>query len=281
MLDSKTISHQGLVRELNEDSYAEDLNQGFWIIADGVGGNGHGDVASQMAVQTVERRLRHGAKLVEAIRDANDVVTLAAAQTESLAQMATTIVACRFDAGHYEVSWVGDSRAYLINGEGIMQLSADHNMANDLYQRGEIDAQECEKHPGQHELTQALGQMTLERIPKTIGELHDGDCLLLCTDGLSGVLSDAEISDLSHSNDTLERVGEKLLDCALEKGAPDNVTFSLIRYREDDALIDAADFSRSGYRLPFDRKPYEKNCRKRPALLLIILLSLAFLFFAL
>jgi serine/threonine protein phosphatase PrpC len=281
MLDSKTISHQGLVREANEDSFAEDLIQGFWIVADGVGGNGHGDVASQMAVQTIERRLRHGARLIEAIVDANEVVTKAASDNPSLTGMATTVVACRFEAGHYEVSWVGDSRAYLINAEGIMQLSADHNLANDLYQRGEIGAEECEAHSGQHELTQALGQMNLDKIPKTIGELHDGDCLLLCTDGLSGVLNIEEISTLAHGRETLDRISEKLLDRVLEQGAPDNVTFSLIRYREDDTQIEAADFSKPSYRLPFDRKPYEKNAQKRPALLLIILLSLVFLFFGL
>lgn len=281
MLESKTVSHTGCVREINEDSYVEDLGHGLWVVADGVGGNGNGEVASQMAVQAVERALRQGGSLVEAIKHANNVLVDAAEENAELTGMATTVIACRFEAGHYELSWVGDSRAYLINAGGMVQLTSDHNMANDLYERGEISSEQRESHKGQHELTQALGQLSLSRIPNNLGELHDGDCLLLCTDGLSGVLSGPEICGIVQSGVPLDNMAEQLMERVIEAGAPDNVTFSLIRYYQDETPISKADFGSASHRLPFDRRPYEENCKRRPILLLLILISLIYLFFIL
>jgi len=274
MLKSHSLSHRGSVRDTNEDSLVEDLAHGVWIIADGVGGNGNGDVASQLATQTVERKLRQGDAMVDAIIGANDAIAHAVTENVGLSGMATTLVACQFNAGHFELAWVGDSRAYLLNANGIAQLSSDHNIANDLHLRGDLAAEDVASHPGQHELTQALGQMTLERIPKSIGELQDGDCLLLCTDGLSGVLDEPTIYDLVMGTQNLREASGSLLDHVLERGAPDNVTFSLIRFNEDETAIKASDFESPSYRLPFDRKPYDQHCKNRPWLLVIILVSI-------
>ena len=274
MLKSHSLSHRGSVRDTNEDSLVEDLAHGVWIIADGVGGNGNGDVASQLATQTVERKLRQGDSMIDAILGANDAITHAVAENIGLSNMATTLVACQFNAGHFELAWVGDSRAYLLNANGIVQLSSDHNLANDLHLRGDLAAEDVASHSGQHELTQALGQMTLERIPKSIGELQDGDCLLLCTDGLSGVLDEPAIYDLVMGTQNLREASDSLLDHVLERGAPDNVTFSLIRFNEDETAIKASDFESPSYRLPFDRKPYDQHCKNRPWLLVIILVSI-------
>lgn len=279
MLQSHSISHRGVVREVNEDSLVEDLGLGIWVIADGVGGNGHGDMASQLATQTVERRLRQGAAMGCAIRSANEAIEQAVVADNTLSGMATTLLACQFTAGHFELAWVGDSRAYLLNGSGIVQLSNDHNVAGDLLQSGKITAAEALAHPGRHELTQALGQLSLEKIPKSIGELHDGDYLLLCTDGLSGVLDSSAIYDLVMQAGTLAEATENLLDQVLAKGAPDNVTVSLIRFVEDQAAIQASDFEQPSYRLPFDRRPYNQHCRNRPWLLLVVLLAIVMLVF--
>lgn len=281
MLDCKSLTHRGLVREHNEDSYAEDLAHGLWVVADGVGGNGHGEIASQMAVQSIERQLRQGAPVDDAIEKANDVLTEVIEQNPEYTHMATTVVACKFEAGHYELSWVGDSRAYLINSAGIEQLTSDHNMANALVEQGALSREQGESHKGQHELTQALGQLSLDRLPKNIGELHDGDYLLLCTDGLSGVVEEGVIRELVLNSPTLEEAVDQLLEKVLAAGAPDNVTYSLIRYQQDDQEIHRRDFSAKGNRLPFDRRPYEENCKRRPTFLLVILLSLIFIFFML
>jgi len=274
MLESKSVCHQGKVRERNEDSCVASETLGLWLIADGVGGNGNGDVASQLATQTIERKIRQGSELASAITGANTAIEQAIESDESLSNMATTIVACRFDHHRFELAWVGDSRAYLIDASGISQISSDHNLAASLYERGELTREQANRHSGQHELTQALGQMTLNNVPISLGELHDGDFLLLCTDGLSGVLSDQQLYQIIHQADSIEVACERLLQRVLESGAPDNVTFSLIQYRNDEAPIEASDFKTRSFRLPFDRTPYMAHSKSRPMLLVIILISI-------
>jgi len=279
MLESESISHQGLVRERNEDSYINSESLGLWVVADGVGGNGHGDVASQLATQSLERKIRQGSELSQAILEADEAIVNAVSNDESLYGMATTIVACRFDAYHqFQLAWVGDSRAYLLDQSGISQITSDHNQANKLFSLGLISEDEVQAHPGQHELTQALGLMALDKVPMSLGELHDKDYLLLCTDGLTGVVSDQEIYQIIMNSESIGKACEVLLARALERGAPDNVTFSLIQYQESSTEIKASDFQESSYRLPFDQKPYLKHLSSRPMLLLLIFISMIILF---
>ena len=279
MLESESISHQGLVRERNEDSYIFNENLGLWVVADGVGGNSHGDVASQLATQTIERKVRQGLGLSQALQAANAAITEAIENDEGLAGMATTAVACQFDGHHqFQLSWVGDSRAYLINQLGISQITADHNYANELFEQGLIQEHEVQSHSGQHELTQALGLLNLDKAPISLGELHDKDFLLLCTDGLTGVVSDQEIYQIVMNSASLNAACESLIIRVLEEGAPDNVTLSLIQYNEDTPEIKASDFQNSSYRLPFDQRPYLRHLRSRPALLLLIFMSMIVLF---
>lgn len=276
MLQSYSLSHRGAVREVNEDYYAEDLSSGLWVIADGVGGNGNGQIASRLAVETIESSIKQGQPLLDSISRADDAIINAVENNPDLQGMATTVVVCRFDAGHFELSWVGDSRAYVINADGMMRLSTDHNRAAELQDAGEIADSDVAQHPGQHELTQALGQMTLESLPRYLGELHDGDTLLLCTDGLSGPLNDQELFDVTQQALPLAEIGDLLLSNVLARGAPDNVTFSLIRFEEAVAQTRKRDFKpANSYRLPFDRRPYEKHCSKRPYILVLILFVIA------
>lgn len=233
MLISNTICHQGLIRDQNEDSYISNIDENIWLVADGVGGNVGGHIASQLAVQTVERKLRQGSSLVSAIMAANQTILSAVSQQPDLKGMATTIVAAKFVDNHYELAWVGDSRAYLIDSEKISLLSSDHNVANELYIEGEITKQELQDHPGQHELTLALGLGALTDIPVKKGSLGNGSILLLCSDGLSGVLSDELIFKTIKSGHSLASASQALLELVLSSGAPDNVTISLIQSISD------------------------------------------------
>ncbi|MFT5717499.1 MAG: serine/threonine protein phosphatase PrpC [Oleiphilaceae bacterium] len=280
MLESKSVSDQGLVRKRNEDSYINNESLGLWVVADGVGGHAHGDVASQLATQSLERKIRQGSELSKAILEVDAAIIDAISNEESLSGMATTIVACRFDAYHqFQVAWVGDSRAYLLDQSGISQLTSDHNHANKLFSLGMITEDEVQAHPGQHELTQALGLMTLDKVPMSLGEMHDKDYLLLCTDGLTGVISDQEIYQIVMKSESINGACEVLLARALEEGAPDNVTFSLIQFKESAPEIKASDFQgASSYRLPYDQKPYLKHLSSRPILLLLIFISMIILF---
>lgn len=230
MLISNTTCHQGLVREQNEDSYISQAESSLWLVADGVGGNIGGDMASQLAVQTIERQVRQGDHLKKAISSAHQAILSAVTRQPELNGMATTVVAAKFDAQKFELAWVGDSRAYLISENAIQQLSTDHNVANELFMQGSIAEAELAKHLGQHELTQALGEMSLVDIPCKTGRLKHGDILLLCSDGLSGVLSDQTILDTCKQFDSLVHISESLLSQVLAAGAPDNVTFTLLAW---------------------------------------------------
>lgn len=269
MIESAVVSHQGKVRERNEDSVLESSNLGLWLVADGVGGNGGGDVASQLAVQTVEREMRQGKGLLEAIGVADQKVCESAAGSPGLENMATTIVACHIESNHYAISWVGDSRAYFRDASGELSLlSRDHNYASEG--NGGYSS-EGSGNAGQHELTQALGHLSLGRLPKVVGDLHHGEMILLCSDGLSGVLEHEQIAQILNFNDELASVAQSFIDSVLEAGAPDNVSIALIRYREEEDVLKASDFN---YRSSFDPSKYLDKSQSRPLFLLLVLLSI-------
>lgn len=280
MLKSKTVCHQGLVREQNEDNYVSNLNESFWIVADGVGGNAGGSVASQLAVQSVERHLRQTRHLVDAIIYANEAIVTMAAKQPELCGMASTIMAAQFNDNEYELSWVGDSRAYIIDANRIRQLSSDHNFAHELFLQGDITKKEAATHPGQHELTQALGQLSLPDIPAIQGTLNEGASLLLCTDGLSGVLTDSEILSIFDSSASLEEISDSLLAQVLAAGAPDNITFTIISH--DSAPSKVEEITKPS--LGTQRKKNKVNAiQKAPitvAVLFIVVLVMIIMFYA-
>ena len=290
MLISTSVCHQGLVRERNEDSVIGNESLGLWVVADGVGGNAHGDVASQLVVQTIERRVRQGASLQDAITEAHIAITSAIDSQADLEGMASTVVASYFHGHQFELAWVGDSRAYLIDQENISQLSSDHNLANELFLKGLIEEAEIQTHAGQHELTQAMGQMSLPNIPLVLGELHENDVLLLCTDGLSGPLSEDLIFQIVNSAESVDAAAKTLLDRVLEAGAPDNVSFSLIQFQEDIREIKASDFKskskgfkpsavEGSFRHPLDKRAYIKHLKGRSMMLALMLIAIVFLIF--
>ncbi len=274
MLHAVVRCHQGKVRTRNEDSVLDCPALGLWAVADGVGGNSHGDVASQMAVQALERNVRQGRSLRQAVADADRVLCDAVVQQPALQGMATTLVACKVDGDHFEVAWVGDSRAYLLDATGIHRITQDHNVAGELLAEGRISPAQFERHPGQHELTQAIGLMRLKEIPHSVGEFHDGDCLLLCTDGLSGVISDEDLASLVSAESSPEMCADKLLQAALEAGAPDNIALALLKWQPAQRCMDARDFQQRGFRLPFDKRAYNAHCRQRPWLLFLLLIGI-------
>lgn len=245
MIKSASLSHQGLVRHQNEDSIVDDVPLGLWVVADGVGGNGCGEVASQIATQTVQRKVRQGERLVEATLMANRAIVEAAQQKIEYRNMATTVVACHVHGSAYEIAWVGDSRAYLLDAHHIGQLTADHNVAGELVAQGALRSDEASHHAGQHELTLALGHLGAKKPSVSVGELHHGEYLLLCTDGLTGVIPDAEIHQIVLASSSLQQAVQHLLDAVLARGAPDNVSVILLHYADARPRLQPSDFNRA------------------------------------
>jgi serine/threonine protein phosphatase PrpC len=253
MYESFSLSHQGMHREGNEDSVFACPDLGLWLLADGVGGHGNGEIASQLAVQTIERSVRSGMNLADAIFAADQAIQAAGAQNPEMRGMATTIVACRVRGKEFELAWVGDSRAYRCNGHEIEQLTEDHAVTE-----------------GGHELTQALGFLHLESIPTYKGCLRNGDTILLCSDGLSGVLDRDQLLEIYQSETNIAAIGHQLIDAALARDTLDNVSVVLLEkeqsseYDEDEVV----------YRSPFDRSRYDINMRSRPIYLLLVLIAI-------
>ncbi len=231
MIEFGHLSHVGLRRELNEDTYYGDAELGLWLVADGMGGHEFGEVASALARDAVVREVRAGRSLSEAIRSADeDIIGQSKRRADSL-PMGTTVVALRIADYRFELAWVGDSRAYLWNGQ-LRQLSSDHSYVQELIDQGAISAEQARTHPHRNVVTQALGVTDPEHLKvETIsGELRPGFQILLCSDGLTEEVSDTMIASvLSHSEFSAQECVDHLVSAALDGGGSDNVTVILLR----------------------------------------------------
>ncbi|MEH6823593.1 MAG: PP2C family serine/threonine-protein phosphatase [Motiliproteus sp.] len=222
-------SDVGRVRELNEDRYYADSELGLWLVADGMGGHRGGDVASTIASATVVEAIRTGRSLSEAIQLAHDEVLAAGERGEGAPNMGSTIVALRVQHHrNYEIAWVGDSRAYLWDGQ-LHQLSRDHSYVQWLVDRGEITEEQARKHPKSNVITQALGVRGQSiRVDCRNGALEQGQKILLCSDGLNGEVSDTEISKIMMSDGSEQSLVDRLIETALQRGGRDNVSVLVI-----------------------------------------------------
>lgn len=220
---------KGAVRDLNEDTCLADPDLGLWLVADGMGGHSSGDVASQIARDTILERVREGEDLSEAIQSAHEEVLKEAGIREGSEGMGATVVAVLTDGADYQVAWVGDSRAYLFDGQ-LMQITRDHSYVQDMVLAGAITAEEAGTHPSRHLLTRCLGvnaDDTFE-IGLRRGRFSRGQELLLCSDGLTDELSDTEISEILSTSAPAQQRVDKLVSAAVEKGGKDNITVVLL-----------------------------------------------------
>ncbi len=231
MIEFGHLSHVGLRRELNEDTYYGDAELGLWLVADGMGGHEFGEVASALARDAVVREVRAGKPLKDAIRSADeDIIRQSRRRAESL-PMGTTMVALRLDENRFELAWVGDSRAYLWNG-ALRQLSSDHSYVQELIDQGAITAEQARTHPHRNVVTQALGVTDPDNLKvETIsGELRPGFQILLCSDGLTEEVNDATIGSLlAQAELSAQECVDHLVSAALDGGGSDNVTVVLLR----------------------------------------------------
>lgn len=233
-------SDPGLRRQQNEDSFAVLQNQVF-VIADGMGGHASGEVASRVCtdVLTASFETQHfggtsepdvpwrGDQLVRAIKTANAAIYAQSRQDPKLEGMGTTVVAARFSPNKRQVcvGHVGDSRCYRIRRGVIRQLTIDHTLENAGY-RGK----------GKHRLTRALGVRSDVEVDLLIDTPEGGDCYVLCSDGLSKMLSDDRIRDIALVNSDIEVAVRALVAEANARGGKDNITVILVRVEDVSSL---------------------------------------------
>ncbi len=225
------ISNTGRVRSNNQDRILADEKLGLWVVADGMGGHTGGAQASRLACEAVNEGVVHGMPLADAFEVAHSRVRSAQEENPSLHDMGTTLVAVREHDGSYELAWVGDSRIYRYNSnDGEFEcLTRDHNVAGRLLETGRITEDQAREHPQRHILTDCIGQREgLPTIESTRIDWRKGDRLLLCSDGLNGELSDAELKQWLGGTPSPRVAAEKLAHQALEAGGKDNISLIVL-----------------------------------------------------
>ena len=231
MIEFGHCTHVGLRREHNEDTYYADADLGLWLVADGMGGHENGEVASALARDTLVAEIGRGTPLPQAIQIADEEIIRHSSKRTQALPMGTTIAAIRLDGDDFEVAWVGDSRAYLWNGE-LKQISQDHSYVRELIEQGAISPEQARTHPHRNVVTQALGVTDPQslRVETVSGTLKPGNQVMLCSDGLTEEVDDAIIAGvLSRQDLTAQECVDHLVLAALDGGGSDNVTVILLR----------------------------------------------------
>ena len=247
------VTHPGLVRRINEDGFCHDAVMGLFVVADGLGGHNSGEIASRMALESVQSFIRHTCdddeftwpfgvdvkssfdanRLRTALRIANRRVFQASEERVEYAGMGTTMVAALLTDRTLTYASIGDSRLYSIVAGAITQLTVDDSwLATLAAQQPDLDPARLADHPLRHVITRAVG--TLAEADPSIAEraLTGGETLLFCTDGLHDLVSDEDLCRLVVGAESLEAAGRALVDAALAAGGRDNVTALLLRYAD-------------------------------------------------
>ena len=236
------LTDPGKVRSQNQDYYdLSQLDDGsiLAVVCDGMGGARAGNIASRLAVDVFVKEVRRtmdprlsGTELQQMLEEAvalsNRAVYEHAQLSEEYVGMGTTLVAAFVRGRQVTIVNVGDSRAYIINQKGITQVSKDHSVVQLMVDRGELTSEMAKSYPGKNLITRAVGTESMVSCDVFRRELSKGDYLLLCSDGLSNMMDDQEILFEVVHGVKKERCCKRLLDIAMSRGCPDNVTCVLV-----------------------------------------------------
>ena len=237
------ISDPGCVRTQNQDSYqieVLDKNTLLCVVCDGMGGAKSGNVASTLAADVFTQEIKRmwtpdmdpekqDQMLRNAVKLANFTVYDQAKQFEEFEGMGTTLVAVLLQGKTATVVNVGDSRAYVLNDEGIRQLTTDHSLVQMMIRHGELTPEQAKRYPGKNLITRAIGTEAVVECDIFHNRTQKGECFLLCTDGLSNMLDEQEILFEVVHGANKKSTCQRLLEIAKNRGAPDNVTCILIQ----------------------------------------------------
>jgi protein phosphatase len=239
-------SDTGLQRRANEDSFF--VRAPLFVVADGMGGAQAGEVASRLAAEAFAGGLPdHGTseeRLETRVRDANRRIHEVSHEDRTLNGMGTTITAAYLEDDELALAHVGDSRAYLLRDGELTRLTRDHTLVEELVRRGELTEEEAAEHPQRSIITRALGPEPDVDIDLHTHPVRAGDVLLLCSDGLTGMIGEDEVTEILARTPSLRDAGRALVDAANEAGGRDNITVVLFRLEDvaggDPALVAGA-----------------------------------------
>ena len=252
-------SDVGLVRGHNEDSFL--VQDPVFAVCDGVGGHAAGEVASAIAVRTISQLApdtADDARLGAAVEEANSAIISAAQSGQGRDGMGCTASAVVIDGSRMAVAHVGDSRVYLLSGGVLVRITHDHSYVEELVDAGEITADEARVHPSRSIITRALGSDPDMYADHFTLDVHAGDRIIICSDGLSSMVPDAKIESVAISCATPQAAADTLVSAALEGGGHDNVTVIVVDVEDDGTAARHA------------------KIRKRQALVWVIVLAILF-----
>ncbi len=228
-LSMACASHIGRVRTINEDSVTISPELGLVVLADGMGGHNAGEVASRLAVRCLHDCVKQGEAMYSSIIDAHNEVHQVARDTMGYDGMGTTLVAGLYAEKRAEIAYIGDSRVYQYRDYELTQLTRDQTLAQQIRDDNQGDAVDGSDQYG-HILTSAVGIESLCKPVVLNHRFYPEDIHLYCSDGLSDCVDDTHISlALSNFCDSLAECAEALIQAALHRGAPDNVSVALVR----------------------------------------------------
>lgn len=259
VLDTFGMTDVGLRRDHNEDHFYVNDDLGLYIVADGMGGHAAGEVASHTAIRSISDFLfsaKHERDftwpfgidtklngqenlIISSIKLANREICALSEEKAEYSGMGTTIVGAMIDGTNIVIAHVGDSRLYRLRGEQFDQLTNDHSWVNEQLARSIITEEEARTHRWRNVITRALGNTYTIDVDMAQSDLMIGDIYLLCTDGLSGMLADAEINRLLRASSySAETAARRLVAAANDAGGHDNITVLMLRVLDPDEVKD-------------------------------------------
>jgi serine/threonine protein phosphatase PrpC len=249
-VSSAVASHPGLRREDNEDAYCARKDLGLYMVADGMGGHAAGEVASKLAVEVIEAFINDtrdadvnttwpfpydtalsldGNRIKAAFRLANRRLGIAMEGNDQLRGMATTAAAVLLAKGSPIVAHVGDSRVYLLREGLLHQLTQDHSWVSEQVRAGVLTETDARRHPWRNVVTRALAGGDDPQVEVAEIAVKVGDRILLCSDGLSGVVPPERLEEIVGQSASLQDTCKALIDAANEAGGPDNITVAMLK----------------------------------------------------
>jgi len=221
----------GCERELNEDSVGAYPELNLWFVADGMGGHGGGDVASQVVASCLPNAIRQNKSMTEAIREAHASVEEAAREGRGADHMGSTVVALSTGESGYDIAWVGDSRAYLWDGE-LHQVTRDHSLVQEYLDSRNLDADAVDLSQWNNVITQCLGPANsgVPRVDTVHGDWHQGDRILLCSDGLYNEVPAPDIASVMKESGRVDdqQIVDRLVSEACKGGGNDNISVIIV-----------------------------------------------------
>jgi serine/threonine-protein phosphatase Stp1 len=228
-ITSAAETHPGRVRAHNEDAFLNRPDLGLWAVADGVGGHELGDVASSLIVGSLERipapddAAQFIARVRAALGAVNTELRAVATGRGKGTVIGSTVVALMTFGDHYACLWAGDSRLYLLHGDAFAQLTRDHSQIREMIDAGLVSPEKAEELGISNIITRAVGSDGDLDLEKLSGPLVENDVFLLCSDGVTKMLTDPEIAGIMVKNGVFD-IPKALIDAALERGGKDNIT---------------------------------------------------------